>query len=219
MKKFYQANKKDIPLVTKMMAASFATYPFVAHFLRDAFNSEPERLQFLEKLSRVLLKALMRRSVCLTEKHQGEVRAFCVLSPIEHMEIPVWDLVTSGALRLLPHVFKKGMLQFIVFYLKDAANAAVPKFIERNQTWYVHLFAVSPNHQGQQLGSVMMRDCVIPYVKQYGGTDILLSTNTEMAFRFYTKNGFEMIAHDQIHSNGEVFEKWSVFQTIREEEV
>jgi len=169
---FYQANENDIPLITRMMAASFVTYPFVAHFLRDTFRSEEERLQFLEKLSGILVKALMRKGVCLIEKHQDEVRAFCILSPTAHMKISVWDLVTNGALSLLPHVFKKRMLQFIVFYLKDAANATIPKCMERNKTWYVHLFAVSQNHQGQQLGSAMMHNCVIPYVRQNHGTGI-----------------------------------------------
>jgi len=187
MGQFYQATTTDTNMIAKMMASSFATYPFVAKFLTTAYASEEKRVQFLEKLSQILIKTLMRKGVCLFDKEDSEVRAFCILSTIENMNPSTWDMVTSGVFHLLPNLFNKAAREFIVFYLRDAAMVDFPKSADR---WYVHLFAVSPKHQGKQLGSAMMNHCIFPYVERRQGQSILLSTNTEKALKFYTSNGF-----------------------------
>jgi len=209
---FHQATMTDKNMIAKMMASSFATYPFVANFLTTAYVSEEKRTQFLEKLSQILIKTLMRKGVCLYEKEDDEVRAFCILSTIENMNPSIWDMVASGAFRLLPNLFNKAAREFIVFYLRDAAMVDFPKSADR---WYVHLFAVSPKHQGKQLGSAMMNHCIFSYVAERQGQNILLATNTEMALKFYTSTGFEVIAHNKISYNGEFFSKWDLCKTIR----
>lgn len=91
MGKFHQSTTTDINMIAKMMATSFATYPFVAKFLTTAYTSEKKRTQFLEKLSQILIKTLMRKGVCLFDKEDNEVRAFCILSTIENMNPSIWD--------------------------------------------------------------------------------------------------------------------------------
>lgn len=211
MGKFHQATKTDITMIAKMMATSFATYPFVAKFLTTAYASEKRRTQFLEKVSRILIKTLMRKGVCLFDKEDDEVRSFCVLSTIENMNPSIWDMVASGVLHLLPNLLNKAVRQFIVFYLRDAAMVNFPKSADR---WYVHLFAVNPGYQGKRLGSAMMNHCIFPYVEQRQGQSILLATNTEPALKFYTNNGFEVIAQDKISYRGEVYTKWDLCKTI-----
>jgi len=211
MGKFHQATMADINMIAKMMASSFVTYPFVASFFTTAYASKEKRTQFLEKLSQILIKMLMRKGVCLFEKEDGEVRAFCILSTIENMNPSTWDIVASGAFRLLPNLFNKTAREFIIFYLRDAAMVYFPESTDR---WYVHLFAVSPKHQGKQLGSAMMNHCIFPYVAERQGKSILLATNTEMALQFYTSTGFEVIAYNKISYNGEFFSKWDLCKTI-----
>jgi len=198
-------------MIAMLMASSFAEYPFVDFFLKDAFRSENVRARFLQKVSKILIKTLLRKGICFFEKNDGEVRAFCILSTIKDMQPTVWDMVTSGVIRLVPKMFNKAVRQFIVFYLRDAANV---NFQNDPNIWYVHLFAVSPNHRGKQLGSMMMNSCIIPYVKEQQGNRILLSTNTEMAMRFYTNNSFEPISHDEISYRGQRFEKWDLAKNL-----
>jgi|GEM_PF-6675890 len=61
----------------------------------------------------------------------------------------------------------------------------------------------------------MMNNCIFPYVEQKQGQSILLATNTEPALKFYTGNGFEVIAHDKISYMGEIFKKWDLCKTLR----
>jgi len=216
MSRFHKATKNDVNTVALMMALSFAEYPFVDFFLKDAFSSEDDSVRFLQKVSKILIKTLMRKGICFFERNEGEVRAFCILSTIKDMQPTVWDMVMSGAIRLLPNIFNRAVRQFIIFYLREAANV---NFQNEPNTWYIHLFAVSPNHQGKQLGSMMMNNCVFPYVKEQQGNRILLSTNTEMALRFYTNNGFESIAHGEISYQGQRFEKWDLSKDLIVEEI
>ncbi|MCL2574647.1 MAG: GNAT family N-acetyltransferase [Defluviitaleaceae bacterium] len=160
-------------MIAKMMALSFAEYPFVKDFLKDAFGSEEKRMLFLEKASGMLIKTLMRKGICFFERNDGEVRAFCILSTIENMQPTVWDMVAGGAIGLLPSLFNKAIREFIVFYLSEAATVDYPK---GKDVWYVHLFAVNPNHQGKGLGSMIMNDCVFPYVDNRQGKSIFLAT-------------------------------------------
>ena len=211
MGKFHQATMNDITMIAKMMATSFATYPFVAKFLTTAYASEKKRTKFLEKVSKILIKTLMRKGICFFDKDDNEIRAFCILSTIENMNPSIWDMVTSGALRLLPNLLNKAVRKFIIFYLRDAAMVGFPTSADR---WYVHLFAVNPKYQGKQLGFAMMNQCIFPYVEQRQGQSILLSTNTERALEFYMSNGFEVIAHDKISYGGEFFKKWDLCKII-----
>ena len=210
---FAQASRNNISEITKVMIASFSTYPFVERFLKSAFAYETQRLHFLEKMCNVLVRALMRKSVCLVEKRNHEIRALCVLSPIKNMKVSIWDLIVSGAIRILPYLFRKDIFQFIKFYLMDAALADL-NFADSDKVWYVHLFAVDSNHQGKRIGSEMISNYVVPYVKQHHGTGIILSTNTETALKFYKKNGFTTIAHNKISNMGESFDQWSLLHVI-----
>jgi len=211
MEKFHQATKTDINMIAKMMASTFSAYPFVANFLTTAYARDNKKAQFLEKVSKILIKTLMRKGICFFDKDDNEVRAFCILSTIDNMNPNIWDIVTSGALRLLPNLLNKATRQFIIFYLRDAAMVDFPKSTDR---WYVHLFAVNPKYQGKQLGSAMMNHCIFPHVQQRQGQSILLATNTEMALKFYTNNGFEVIAHKKISYKGVLFKKWDLCKTI-----
>ena len=211
MGKFYQATNDEVKIISIMMASSFSAYPFVKNFLMDAYRNENERVQFLEKLCCVFIKTLMRKGVCFFEKEDDEVRAFCILSTMKYMKPRMWDMAASGAIYLLPDMFNKAVRQFMRFYLRDAAEVNFPT---SENSWYVHLFAVSPNHQGNQLGTTMMNGCIFPYVEQRKGQRILLATNTKMALKFYTNNGFEVIANDEITYRGEFFKKWNLCKTI-----
>ena len=70
MVNFHQATKSDVEMIAGMMASSFATYPFVANFLQDVYRSESERTMFLEKMSGILIRALMRNCIFPYVKQQ-----------------------------------------------------------------------------------------------------------------------------------------------------
>ena len=55
----------------------------------------------------------------------------------------------------------------------------------------------------------MLRECVIPYVKEHGGEALSLYTNSEINRKFYSKNGFREFHAQQFEYNGKSFGSWS----------
>jgi ribosomal protein S18 acetylase RimI-like enzyme len=71
------------------------------------------------------------------------------------------------------------------------------------------MLAVSKLHQGKQLGTKMIQDCVIPFVKKQGGRRLTLITNNEANQKFYSKNGFVQFFEDKLHFIDGVAHNWS----------
>ena len=63
--------------------------------------------------------------------------------------------------------------------------------------------------KGCGLGSSMLQDCLIPYIKNQGGEELTLITNTEINRKFYTKNGFREFSERMLEQNGQTFGNWS----------
>ncbi len=55
-----------------------------------------------------------------------------------------------------------------------------------------YVFQCVKDLKGKGLGSDMLNNCLIPYVKSASGTQLALVTNTEQNCKFYEKNGFDM---------------------------
>ena len=79
------------------------------------------------------------------------------------------------------------------FTAKEDGNIAAvePCHSLGGQTWYLNLLTVEPNQKGQGFGSRMLRECILPYVRDHGGETLCLFTNAEANRKFYQKNGFE----------------------------
>ncbi|MNJ45199.1 Acetyltransferase (GNAT) family protein [compost metagenome] len=94
-------------------------------------------------------------------------------------------------------------------------NSASDKCIDGTpQSWYLSMLAVSKKHQGKSLGSKMIHDCVIPFVKRNGGRRLTLITNTEANRKFYQKNGFTQFFSNMLHFKDGSVNNWSFQQKI-----
>ena len=97
-------------------------------------------------------------------------------------------------------LFPVGFKSLIKFFdLSEESHKPCEKY---KTAWYVELLAVSKNHKGQGLGSDMLNNCLIPYIKSERGTQLALITNTEQNCKFYKKNGFELFDKMALEMNG-----------------
>ena len=77
------------------------------------------------------------------------------------------------------------------------------------KTWFLHLLAVDVEKEGMGIGSRMLQECVIPYVKEQGGETLCLYTNSEINRKFYKKNGFREFDSTVFSYKGNSFGSWS----------
>lgn len=71
-----------------------------------------------------------------------------------------------------------------------------------------------PAVAGQGIGSGMLRDWLLPYVQQHGGTVLRLFTNSRRSRLFCHKNGFTEFYSRQFSSNGKQIGNWSYRKVI-----
>lgn len=75
--------------------------------------------------------------------------------------------------------------------------------------WYLEMLIVAPGKKGGGLGTGMLKDCLLPYIRQQGGKELALITNTAVNCKFYEKNGFAKFADRTLERNGQQIENWS----------
>ena len=124
--------------------------------------------------------------------------------------ISLFDYILAGGVGLL---FPVGFKRLIGVF--DISNEAHKDCAKRcGDAWYVELLAVSPDCKGQGLGSKMMNDCLIPYVKKQKGTELALITNTPLNCKFYEKNGFSNFAVSELKWKSNLIQNWSFLRQI-----
>ena len=61
----------------------------------------------------------------------------------------------------------------------------------------------------------MLRECILPYVRDHGGETLCLFTNAEGNRKFYQKNGFEEFDQHFFKHKGKQLGSWSYQISIR----
>ena len=82
--------------------------------------------------------------------------------------------------------------------------------MNRKDAWYLNMLVVSPDRKGEGIGSRMLQECLIPYVKEHGGKKLCLFTNSQGNRVFYRKNGFTEFDERQFAYKGKTIGSWSL---------
>lgn len=79
--------------------------------------------------------------------------------------------------------------------------------------WYLDTLVVSPDYQGQKIGSKTLQE-VMKMVLQQGGKKLCLITNTEINSIFYQKNFFKKVTKQSFNSFGQINDTWVFEQEV-----
>jgi len=200
MTTYQQARKNDLKQVAKLMAIAFSDYPFMNQsFFIHNFKTSEEKLAFLEKMCFTYVKAMYPNVKIFMSTNEKEFTGVAIFSKIEKMEVSLLDLIRGGLIPMLPQLCKKYAFGFISAFLREGA-VLDSKYMKAN-VWYLHIFATSPGYRGKQVGTRLMAD-MCGYILAQQGESLVTSTNTEMALKFYVKNGFELLEHEQLSLHG-----------------
>jgi len=124
------------------------------------------------------------------------------------------DLIRGGLIAFLPQLCKKYAFDFIKAFLREGA-VLDKKYMTAN-AWYLHIFVTNPNYRGMQVGTRLMSD-MISYIQTQQGESLVTSTNTELALKFYTKNGFELMEHELLAFRGtDKIDKFIIRRDLKE---
>ncbi|WP_311049672.1 GNAT family N-acetyltransferase [Enterococcus faecalis] len=202
---FYLTDKKDVTNIGKLCAEAFIDFPFMKPIISD----RAKRKLFLKDLFKMNAKIFTRKQLCFIGEIDGEMVVVALVRK-DISAIGLTDYLRAGSLKLLQYTSVRQLINFLGVY-----NRSIRECKNINPScWYLESLAVHPDYQSQHIGSQILNEHLVPYIKKNGGGDFTLITNTKRNCIFYTKNGFSLFADDLIVINQKFVENYSFIKKI-----
>ena len=167
--------------------AALAARAFMDYeYFTDYIPNDQRRTRFLNTMLDIEVRINDGQADFFTAKIDGEIVAVAMLCPPEYKKPSDMAYIRAG----FGKCFLQGGVRDVAAWNDMEGKAGEPCHSLGGQTWYLNLLTVEPEHKGQGLGSRMLRECILPYVKEHGGETLCLFTNSEVNRKFYQKNGF-----------------------------
>lgn len=190
-----------------LAARAFEDYEYFTYYIPD----DQRRTRFLSTMLEIEVRINDGPADFFTAKEDGKIVAVAMLCPPEYKKPSDMAYMRAG----FGKCFLQGGIRDVAAWNAMEGKAGQPCHSLGGQTWYLNLLTVEPNLKGQGLGSRMLGECILPYVKEHGGETLCLFTNSEINRTFYQKNGFEEFDQRFFTRKGKQLGSWSFRASIK----
>ena len=194
---------EDMKTCIGLAAKAFGNYDFFSVYIPNKKIS-----RFLRSMLGMEFRVNHGLVHYLTAKENGRIVAVAIVRDPSYQLPNEKQYLKAGFWKN----FVIGGYKNVTAWLDMDQKAGVPcqELIAREEnTWFLHLLAVDVTMEGKGLGSKMLKECVIPYVRRLDGERLCLYTNSEINRKFYTKNGFQEFDEQFFSYNDRCFGSWS----------
>ena len=182
----YCLQKKDLAAAAKVMAAAFGSDASIRYLLGGERMGRHDWRYFL-----CVLKAIWGKCVMLSGDER--IGSLLILFPPRLKAVPTLPFLLHGGIGL-GRFFGAGMFLRSLNY--ETNCQAVKSRHITGDTWYCMCFAVSPQIQGQGLGSRLIRPA-LDLLKSHH-VPLYLETHKSVNVRIYQHLGFETVGTSTI---------------------
>ncbi|MCP3809958.1 MULTISPECIES: GNAT family N-acetyltransferase [unclassified Paenibacillus] len=204
---------EELKEVARLNAVSFADYPLCSE-IRSEFTDEDSFVDFMTEIFQVYIGAYYKKSVVFVGEVENQIKSFAILDRPYSKGIGLFDYFRAGAFKL----FRTVSITKVFKFLKILNEGHEPSKDLKKRSWFLESLAVDNSCRGQQLGSKMLKDCVIPYIKEQSkgskSESFVTFTNNDINRKFYTKNGFTEFDFTTIERNGKTIGNWSFKMSV-----
>ncbi len=190
----------EINHLSALVAEAFNHYDLYQQTIGQTFLKTADYQRFILQLHAVHIAVNVHLKKVFVVEAQQQIVSVVILDSPQLPTPSIWQYLKHGGLKLLPYVLKHQLGRFLK--MLEAAEK-VPQQ-DQLANWHINMLAVNPAHQGQHIGSKTLTQYILPYVKQHGGQQVSLITNTARNVAFYQKNAFQVID-----------ERWLAFQSTQ----
>ena len=209
MIRYEQVRREDLPACTALAVRSFMDYAYFANY----FPAANSRRRFLEKMLEIEFQLCYGKTDIWGAWDGDRLCAVALLCPPEWVKPSAWEYMKAG----YGKVFLAGGIRRVSDWDDMNAEAMKPCHAEKG-AWYLSSLTVDRNLEGQGIGSRMLRECLVPRIREQGGKSLVLFTNSEANQRFYEKNGFRLFREEEYTYQGKTMGSWSYRMDIGEEQ-
>ena len=202
-------NPEEMKTCVDLAAKAFENYDFFSAYVPD----NRKRPAFLKNMLLTEFKVNLEKVYFLVAKQDGKIAAAAILRAPEYEMPTVKEYLKAGFWK---NLVIGGYRNTAAWFAMDQ-EAGIPCRNLSGRTWFLHLLAVDNAIEGRGIGSGMLQECIIPFVREHGAEALSLYTNSEINRRFYTKNGFTEFDSKTFSYNGKSFGSWSYRMDLTEE--
>lgn len=186
-----------------LAARAFLDYEYFSVFVRNA----RQRRAFLGSMMDVEFRLNSGRARYFTAKDDASrILAAAMLCAPDYAKPTDSEYLKAGYWRTL---LAGGIRDALAWGEMEAAAIRPCRAQMDGGSWYLNLLTVEPEAEGRGIGSRMLREAILPYVREHGGAGLCLFTNSEINRAFYRKNGFEEFHSQRFSRRGRQIGSWS----------
>ena len=184
-----------------LAARAFGDYEYFTDYVPD----DKKRTLFLNTMLQIEVRLNDGPATFFTAKDDGKIVAVAMLCPPDYKKPSDMAYMKAG----FGKCFQQGGIRDVAAWNDMEGKAGQPCHRLAGKVWYLNLLTVEPSCKGQGIGTKMLRECILSYVKEHGGDTLCLFTNSENNRKFYQKNGFNEFDEQWFTYHGKKLGSWS----------
>lgn len=196
----------------EVVALSFRAYENYEYFL-NFFPDLEERRKVIWSVLYGTWCAILKRSHFLTAKVDGKIVGLAVLEDPHYKRPSDLQFLLHGWWKVF---FNAGLKRANAWIDMDESAGTPCHDYQHNgeNIWYCSSLTVDPPFQGKGVGTRLIA-FMEKYIREYGGKQLTLFTNSEKNLAFYKKNNFEVFDERDIAvRDGLKMRSWSVKKSL-----
>ena len=201
-------SRKELRQAAELAARAFSDYEYFTNWFPD----DEVRAKVEISIIWHSYKTNFNRVHQLTAKLDGKIVAIAELNDPDFKEPSVLSYILHGWLNVYKAADKKSIDDWIAM---DAAAGQPCHDYQKTDPgiWYLSSLSVDPSMQGIGLGTQLI-DYYENYIRERGGKQVVLFTNSQKNLNFYLKRGYELFDERVFEYNDRKMENWSLKKVI-----
>lgn len=200
--------REELDDAAAINARAYQDYDYVTLYFPDA----EERRKGLHVFMNSLIKTNFGKADLLVAHRDGKLVARATLEPPDFKQPSVFQFLAHGFWRVYLTTKWSRINGFLA--MDEGASKPCHDYQKSGPgIWYLSMLEVDPSAQGQGVGSKFLT-YMEEHVRERGGTQLLLFTNSKENLAFYSKRGYEVFHECEIEHNGRKIGSWSMKKAL-----
>ena len=201
---FGKLKREELKAAVALAARAYQDYAYVALYFPD----DAERRRGLHAFMNCVMKSNFGRADILGARIDGQLVGRATLESPDYQPPSFWQSIVNDGWK----VYFAANWKNVNGYLAMDEEACKPchDYQKTNPgVWYLSMFEVDPPFQGQGIGTRFLA-YQEDYVRERGGREMVLFTNSEENLAFYTRRGYEVFHECELAHDGRKVGSWSL---------
>ncbi|MBQ7239044.1 MAG: GNAT family N-acetyltransferase [Bacteroidales bacterium] len=205
---FGKLKREEMKAAVEIASRAYQDYAYVALYFPD----DEERRRGLHAFMNCVMKSNFGRADLLAARQAGRLVGRATLEGPDYRPPTFWQSLVNDGWKVYFAANWKNVNGYLAMD-EEACKPCLDYQKTNPGVWYLSMFEVDPLFQGQGIGTQFLT-YQEDYVRQRGGSEMVLFTNSEENLRFYTRRGYEVFYACEIEHDGRKVGSWSLKKTL-----